>query len=112
MKNTCFFIVGFFYFLLISLMKIQNFFSSSLFPASRSRSARRKEPKPATPPGERGNHKTIAGPRPAADPGPPVEPEAAGKSGTHPSNPESQPQLSRPVTAAPEGQQPSANEVS
>ncbi|KAM8740004.1 nuclear protein MDM1 isoform 1-T1 [Acanthopagrus schlegelii] len=91
--------------------------------ASRSRSAHRKEPKPATPPGERGNPETPAGPRPAADPGPsagprpaaepgpPVEAGAAGKSvKPHPSNPDSQPQLTRPV-AAPDGQQPSANEV-
>ncbi|XP_073336832.1 nuclear protein MDM1 isoform X2 [Pagrus major] len=101
--------------------------------ASRSRSAHRK---PATPPGERGNPETPAGPRPAADPGPPAgprpaadpgppagprpaadpgppaEPGAAGKSAKlHPSNTDSQPQLSRPVTAAPDGQQPSANEV-
>ncbi|XP_036977631.1 nuclear protein MDM1 isoform X2 [Acanthopagrus latus] len=140
--------------------------------ASRSRSAHRKEPKPATPPGERGNPETPAGPRPAADPGPPAGPRPAAEPGppagprpaaepgpsvgprpaadpgpsagprpaadpgppagprpaaepgppveagaawksvkTHPSNPDSQPQLTRPVTAAPDGQQPSANEV-
>ncbi|XP_074481903.1 nuclear protein MDM1 isoform X2 [Sebastes fasciatus] len=89
--------------------------------ASRSRSAHRKEPSlepnPPTPPGERADPGSPvesgppAGPRPAADPGPPVEPRAAGKPAKPRSSKlDSQPQLSRPLTAAPNGQQPSANE--
>ncbi|XP_044042831.1 nuclear protein MDM1 isoform X2 [Siniperca chuatsi] len=63
-------------------------------------------PRPAADPGP------PAGPRPAANPGPSVEPGAAGKSAKpHPSKPDSQPQLSQPLKAAPDGQQPSTNEV-
>ncbi|XP_070848427.1 nuclear protein MDM1 isoform X2 [Chaetodon trifascialis] len=87
--------------------------------ACRSRSAHRKEPKPPTPPGVSADPglpaepETPAGPRPAADPGLSVEPRPAGKSvKPHPSKTDSQPQLSQPVTAAPNGQQPSANEES
>ncbi|XP_075967891.1 nuclear protein MDM1 isoform X2 [Anarhichas minor] len=90
--------------------------------ASRSRSAHRKEtslgPNPPTPPGARvdpgspADPGPPAGPHPAADPGPSVEPGAAGKSvKPHPSKLVNQSQLSRPLTAAPDGQQPSANEV-
>ncbi|KAI3366876.1 hypothetical protein L3Q82_009245, partial [Scortum barcoo] len=97
-------------------------FSASSSAASRSRSAHRKEPslepQPPTPPGARADPlspaepDTPAGPRPAADPASSEEPGAAGKSvKLHPSKPDSQPQLSRPLTAAPDGQQPSANEV-
>ncbi|XP_070785290.1 nuclear protein MDM1 [Enoplosus armatus] len=90
--------------------------------ASRSRSAHMKEsslePQPPTPPGARTDPGSSAdpgppaGPRPDADPGPSVEPGAAGKSvKPHPPKPDSQPQLGRPLTGAPDGQQPSANEV-
>ncbi|KAF1372128.1 hypothetical protein PFLUV_G00261890 [Perca fluviatilis] len=90
--------------------------------ASRSRSAHRKEspmkPNPPTPPGARADPgspvdpEPPAGPRPAADPEPSGEPGAAVTfAKPHPSKPDSQPQLSRPFTAAPDGQQPSANEV-
>ncbi|KAM9334902.1 nuclear protein MDM1 [Symphorus nematophorus] len=86
--------------------------------ASRSRSAHKKEPRPPTPPeagtdpGSPAEPETPAGPRPAADPGPAVEPGAARKSAKpSPSKSNSQPELSRPVTAAPDEQQPSANEV-
>ncbi|XP_031152839.2 nuclear protein MDM1 [Sander lucioperca] len=90
--------------------------------ASRSRSAHRKEssmkPNPPTPPGARADPgspvdpEPPAGPRPAADPEPSGEPGAAVTfAKPHPSKHDSQPQLSRPFTAAPDGQQPSANEV-
>ncbi|XP_070710214.1 nuclear protein MDM1 [Pempheris klunzingeri] len=93
--------------------------------ASRSRSAPRKEsslePNPPTPPEARADPEspvepeTPAGRRPAPDPGPSVEPGAAGKSVSsakpHPSKPDSQPQLSRPLTAAPDGRQLSADDV-
>ncbi|XP_039648027.1 nuclear protein MDM1 isoform X3 [Perca fluviatilis] len=90
--------------------------------ASRSRSAHRKEspmkPNPPTPPGARADPgspvdpEPPAGPRPAADPEPSGEPGAAVTfAKPHPSKPDSQPQLSRPFTAAPDGQQPSANEM-
>ncbi|XP_067437226.1 nuclear protein MDM1 isoform X2 [Thunnus thynnus] len=91
--------------------------------ASRSRSAHRKEPsmdpKPPTPtPGSRvepassAEPEPPAGPRPAADSERAAQPRTAGKSTKpHPSKPDSQPQLSSPVTAAPDGRQPSANEV-
>ncbi|XP_040886218.1 nuclear protein MDM1 isoform X2 [Toxotes jaculatrix] len=92
------------------------------FAASRSRSSHREEPslnpKPPTPPESRAEPEspaqpeTPAGPRPAADSGPSAEPVPAGKSAKpHPSLPDSQPQPRRPMTAAPDGQQPSANEV-
>ncbi|XP_071358878.1 nuclear protein MDM1 isoform X2 [Trachinotus anak] len=102
--------------------------------AARSRSAHRKEPSlnpgPPTPPESRAEPespiqpKTPAGPRPAADPGPPERPRGAADPGPsaepgrpgrstkpHPSQPDSQPQPSHPLTAAPDGQEPSANEV-
>ncbi|XP_054481020.1 nuclear protein MDM1 [Anoplopoma fimbria] len=90
--------------------------------ASRSLSAHRKgtslEPNPPTPLGARADPGSPAasgppaGPRPAADPGPSVEPGTAEKSAkSRPSKLDSQPQLSRPLTAAPDGQQHSANEV-
>ncbi|XP_042372295.1 nuclear protein MDM1-like isoform X2 [Plectropomus leopardus] len=90
--------------------------------ASRSRSAHKKEPalepNPPTPPGAQADSGPAAdpgppaGPRPAAEPEPSVEPKAAGKSAKPlPTKSDSQPQLSRPLTAAPDGQQPSANEV-
>ncbi|XP_076578347.1 nuclear protein MDM1 isoform X2 [Chaetodon auriga] len=79
--------------------------------ASRSRSAHRKEPKPPTPPGARADPGLLAEPETPA--GPSVDPRAAGKSvKPHPSKTDSQPQLSQPVTAAPNGEQPSANEES
>uniref|UniRef100_A0A8P4JZS0 Nuclear protein MDM1 n=1 Tax=Dicentrarchus labrax TaxID=13489 RepID=A0A8P4JZS0_DICLA len=77
----------------------------------------RTGPRPAADPGPR------TGPRPAADPRPSarprttadsgsVEPGAAGKSAKpRPSKLDSQPQPSRPLTSAPDGQQPSADEV-
>ncbi|XP_029283906.1 nuclear protein MDM1 isoform X2 [Cottoperca gobio] len=84
--------------------------------ASRSRSAHRKdsslEANPPTPPGARADPGPPAGPVPAAEPGPSVEPGDAGKSEKpRPSEPDSQPQLSRPLTAEPDGPKPSANEV-
>ncbi|XP_038565216.1 nuclear protein MDM1 isoform X3 [Micropterus salmoides] len=102
--------------------------------ASKSHSAHRKgpslEPQPPTPPGaredpgSRADPEPPAGPRPTADSGPPAGPRPAGDSGSardpgangksvkpHPSKPDSQPHLSQPLTAAPDGQQPSANEV-
>ncbi|XP_045896535.1 nuclear protein MDM1 isoform X3 [Micropterus dolomieu] len=104
--------------------------------ASKSHSAHRKgpslEPQPPTPPGaredpgSRADSGPPAGPRPAADSGPPAGPRPAADSGPgsardpgangksvkpHPSKPDSQPHLSQTLTAAPDGQQPSANEV-
>ncbi|KAG7218743.1 hypothetical protein INR49_019746 [Caranx melampygus] len=87
--------------------------------ASRSHSAHRRKPsleqRPPTPPPESraesefpAQTKTPSGPRPAAEPGRPGKPKKL-----HPSQPDSQPQPSRPPTAASDGQrQLSANEVS
>ncbi|KAM3587924.1 uncharacterized protein V6R79_017309 [Siganus canaliculatus] len=81
--------------------------------ASRSRSSPRKEPK--SPTSLRAEPGTPTGPRPAADPEPrveprpPVEPESV-KSRLH--KPDSQPQLSRPVTSAADAQPLSATQVS
>ncbi|XP_051247695.1 nuclear protein MDM1 isoform X2 [Dicentrarchus labrax] len=89
----------------------------------------RTGPRPAADPGPRTGPRPAAdpgprtGPRPAADPRPSarprttadsgsVEPGAAGKSAKpRPSKLDSQPQPSRPLTSAPDGQQPSADEV-
>ncbi|CAK6974544.1 nuclear protein MDM1 isoform X3 [Scomber scombrus] len=86
--------------------------------ASRNRSAHRKEPSreprpPMPTPGSRtepaylADREPPAGPRRAADP----EARTSGKSSKpRPSKRDSQPQLSSPVTSAPDGLQPSANE--
>nr|XP_019963555.1 PREDICTED: nuclear protein MDM1 isoform X1 [Paralichthys olivaceus] len=92
--------------------------------ASRSRSAHRKDPspKPPTPPESRAEPKSPAqpespaGPRPpercSANSGSPGEPGVTGKSRKlHPSQLNNQSQPSRPSSAAPDGRQPSANEV-
>ncbi|XP_039996887.1 nuclear protein MDM1 isoform X2 [Xiphias gladius] len=102
--------------------------------ASRSRSAHTKQssldPEPPVPPESRAEPESPAqtatpvGPRTAADQGPPERPQRAANSGPsaeprtagkstkpHPPQPYSQLQPSRPLTAAPDGQQPSANEV-
>ncbi|KAM9846085.1 nuclear protein MDM1 [Aulostomus maculatus] len=64
------------------------------------------EPQPSADPGP------PAEPQPSADPGPPVELRTTGTSvKARPSKPYSQPRPSSPMTAAPDGQKPSANEV-
>eukprot|EP00064_Thunnus_orientalis_P012969 superscaffoldBa00002054_g13005 len=66
------------------------------------------DPKPPTPtPGSRVEPASSAEPEPPAGPRPAADSEPK----PHPSKPDSQPQLSSPVTAAPDGRQPSANEV-
>nr|XP_046235607.1 nuclear protein MDM1 isoform X2 [Scatophagus argus] len=99
--------------------------------AYRSRSAHRKEPKPPRPPGSQADPRTPAepetpaglrptagpGPCPAVDPGSAEEPRPAADPGPsvdakpNPSKSDGQPQLGRPVTAAPAGQQRSADKV-
>ncbi|CAB1421684.1 unnamed protein product [Pleuronectes platessa] len=92
--------------------------------ASQSRSGHRKDPspKPPTPPEAPAGPEPPAGPRPPAGPEPPErcsansgssgEPGATGKSTKlHPSQLHSQSQASRPLSAAPDGRQLSANEV-
>ncbi|XP_034719998.1 nuclear protein MDM1 [Etheostoma cragini] len=90
--------------------------------ASRRRSAPRKEssmkPNPPTTPEARADPGSPVDPEPPAGPRPAADPEPSGEPGAvvtfakpRPSKHDSQPQLSRPFTAAPDARQPSANEV-
>ncbi|KAM7378546.1 hypothetical protein PAMA_013446 [Pampus argenteus] len=81
-------------------------------PGSHAEPASPADPEPPVGPRPTANPEPPVRPRPAADLGPPSEPRTTGKSTKpHPSKPDSQPQLRSPVTLAPDGQQPSTNEV-